>query len=75
MESVMSSFRLFMAENNGYVKLAFLQLNLYMVTSICAWHLNRCKATSIRAEQLNPKSNGLFQGAKMSFRTRTFFSG
>ena len=36
MESVMSSFRLLMAENNRYVKLAFLQLNLYMVTSIGA---------------------------------------
>ena len=50
MESVMSSFRLLMAENNRYVKLAFLQLNLYMVTSICAWqpqsvhsNLNLCK--------------------------------
>ena len=58
MESVMSSFRLFMAENNRYVKLAFLQLNLYMVTSICAGqpqsvhcNLNLCKATSIRAKQ------------------------
>ena len=102
MESVMSSFRLFMAENNRYVKLAFLQLNLYMVTSIgaeqpqsvrgnlnlcratsiCAKqpqsvqnNLNSCKTTSIRAEKKNPKSNGLFQGDKMIFRTRIFFSG
>ena len=76
MESVMSSFRLLMAENNRYVKLAFLQLNLYMVTSICALqpqsvqsNLNSCNATSIRAQQLDPKSKGLFQGAKMIFRT------
>ena len=58
MESVMSSFRLLMAENNSYVKLAFLQLNLYMVTSICAGqpqsvqnNLNLCKTTSIHAKQ------------------------
>ena len=82
MESVMSSFRLLMAENNSYVKLAFLQLNLYMVTSICALqpqsvqsNLNSCKATSIRAQQLNPKSNGLFQGDRINFRTQDFFSG
>ena len=78
----MSSFRLLMAENNSYVKLAFLQLNLYMVTSICAGqpqsvqnNLNSCKTTSIRAEKKNPKSNGLFQGDKMIFRTRIFFAG
>merc|ERR1712004_743608 len=58
MESVMSSFRLLMAENNRYVKLAFLQLNRYMATSICAKqpqsvqnNLNLCKTTSIRAEK------------------------
>ena len=36
MESVMSSFRLFIDKNNSYVELAISQLNLYMVTSICA---------------------------------------
>ena len=62
MESVMSSFRLFIDKNTGNVELDILQLN-------------RCKATSIRAEQLNPKSNGLFQETKTNFRTRNFFSG
>ena len=66
MESVMSSFRLFMAENNRYVKLAFLQLNLYMVTSICAGqpqsvrgNLNLCRATSICAKQPQSVQNNL----------------
>ena len=66
MESVMSSFRLFMAENNRYVKLAFLQLNLYMVTSIGAGqpqsvqgNLNLCRATSICAGQPQSVQNNL----------------
>ena len=66
MESVMSSFRLLMAENNRYVKLAFLQLNLYMVTSICAGqpqsvrgNLNLCRATSICAKQPQSVQNNL----------------
>ena len=66
MESVMSSFRLLMAENNSYVKLAFLQLNLYMVTSICAGqpqsvqgNLNLCKTTSICAKQPQFMQNNL----------------
>ena len=66
MESVMSSFRLLMAENNSYVKLAFLQLNLYMVTSICAGqpqsvrgNLNLCRATSICAKQPQSVQNNL----------------
>ena len=66
MESVMSSFRLLMAENNSYVKLAFLQLNLYMVTSICAGqpqsvqgNLNLCKTTSICAKQPQSVQNNL----------------
>ena len=66
MESVMSSFRLFMAENNRYVKLAFLQLNLYMVTSIGAeqpqsvrGNLNLCRATSICAKQPQSVQNNL----------------
>ena len=66
MESVMSSFSLFMAENDRYVKLAFLQLNLYMVTSICAGqpqsvrgNLNLCRATSICAKQPQSVQNNL----------------
>ena len=58
MESVMSSFRLFKDKNNGNIELDILQLNLYMVTSICAGqpqsvqsNLNLCKATSICAKQ------------------------
>ena len=58
MESVMSSFRLFIDKNNGNVELDILQLNLYMTTSICAWqpqsvhgNLNQCMATSICAWQ------------------------
>ena len=51
-------------------------LNMCKATSICAKqpqsvqsNLNSCKAASIRALQLNPKSKGLFQGAKMIYRT------
>ena len=54
-------------------------LNLCRATSICAKqpqsvqnNLNSCKTTSIRAEKKNPKSNGLFQGDKMIFRTQIF---
>ena len=80
MESVMSSFRLFIYKNNRNVELAFLQLNLYM--AMCAWqpqlvqgNLIFCKATSIGAQQVDSKSKCLFQGAKMIYRTRNFFCG
>ena len=84
MESVMSSFRLFMATSIGARQPQSVQgnLNLCRATSICAKqpqsvqnNLNSCKTTSIRAEKKNPKSNGLFQEAKTNFRTRNFFSG
>ena len=84
MESVMSSFRLFMATSIGARQPQSVQgnLNLCRATSICAKqpqsvqnNLNSCKTTSIRAEKKNPKSNGLFQEAKTIFRTRNFFSG
>ena len=84
MESVMSSFRLFMATSIGARQPQSVQgnLNLCRATSICAKqpqsvqnNLNSCKTTSIRAEKKNPKSNGLFQRDKMNFRTQAFFSG
>ena len=84
MESVMSSFRLFMATSIGARQPQSVQgnLNLCRATSICAKqpqsvqnNLNSCKTTSIRAQKKNPKSNGLFQEAKTIFRTRNFFSG
>ena len=84
MESVMSSFRLFMATSIGARQPQSVQgnLNLCRATSICAKqpqsvqnNLNSCKTTSIRAEKKKPKSNGLFQEAKTNFRTRNFFSG
>ena len=84
MESVMSSFRLFMATSIGARQPQSVQgnLNLCRATSICAKqpqsvqnNLNSCKTTSIRAQKKNPKSNGLFQEAKTNFRTRNFFSG
>ena len=84
MESVMSSFRLFMATSIGARQPQSVQgnLNLCRATSICAKqpqsvqnNLNSCKTTSIRAEKKTPKSNGLFQEAKTNFRTRNFFSG
>ena len=91
MESVMSSFRLFMATSIGARQPQSVQgnLNLCRATSICAKqpqsvqnNLNLCKTTSIHAKQpqfvhrkKNPKSNGLFQEAKTIFRTRNFFSG
>ena len=37
-------------------------LNLYMITSI-------------RAQQLHSKSNGVFQGDEINFQTQAFFSG
>ena len=91
MESVMSSFRLFMATSicAGQPQSVQGNLNLCRATSICAGqpqsvqnNLNLCKTTSIHAKQpqfvhrkKNPKSNGLFQEAKTIFRTRNFFSG
>ena len=91
MESVMSSFRLFMATSIGGRQPQSVQgnLNLCRATSICAGqpqsvqnNLNLCKTTSIHAKQpqfvqrkKTPKSNGLFQEAKTNFRTRNFFSG
>ena len=84
MESVMSSFRLFMATSIGARQPQSVQgnLNLCRATSICAKqpqsvqnNLNSCKTTSICAEKKKPKSNGLFQEAKTNFRTRNFFSG
>ena len=75
MESVMSSFRLFMATSIGARQPQSVQgnLNLCRATSICAKqpqsvqnNLNSCKTTSIRAEKKNPESNGLFQGDKMN---------
>ena len=91
MESVMSSFRLFMATSIGARQPQSVEgnLNLCRATSICAGqpqsvqnNLNLCKTTSIHAKQpqfvqrkKTPKSNGLFQEAKTNFGTRNFFSG
>ena len=47
------------------------QWRLYVkcvVTSICAW------SSQFVHSNYNSKSNGLFQGDKINFRTRTFFS-
>ena len=72
MESVMSSFRLLMAENNSYVKLAFLQLNLYMVTSICArareLHLYKLKVDYISDSTTNIERTLKMESVMSSFR-------
>ena len=91
MESVMSSFRLFMATSicAGQPQSVQGNLNLCRATSICAGqpqsvqnNLNLCKTTSIHAKQpqfmqrkKTPQSNDLFQEAKTNFRTRNFFFG
>ena len=66
MESVMSSFRLFIDKNTGNVELDILQLNLCMATSIGArqpqsvqGNLNLCRATSICAKQPQSVQNNL----------------
>merc|ERR1711940_410942 len=73
MESVMSSFRLFMATSIGARQPQSVQgnLNLCRATSICAKqpqsvqnNLNSCKTTSIRAEKKTPKVTVYFRGLK-----------
>ena len=81
MESVMSSFRLFMATSIGARQPQSVQgnLNLCRATSICAKqpqsvqnNLNSCKTTSIRAEEKNQKVTAYFRGIKWFFQPEFF---
>ena len=79
MESVMSSFRLFMATSIGARQPQSVQgnLNLCRATSICAKqpqsvqnNLNSCKTTSIRAEKKKQKVTAYFRGIKWIYELK-----
>ena len=81
MESVMSSFRLFMATSIGARQPQSVQgnLNLCRATSICAKqpqsvqnNLNSCKTTSICAEKKNQKVTAYFRRLKRIFEPEIF---
>ena len=81
MESVMSSFRLFMATSIGARQPQSVQgnLNLCRATSICAKqpqsvqnNLNSCKTTSIRAEKKTQKVTAYFRRLKRIFEPEIF---